>query len=220
MKYLDYFFTFCDCISILVILGMWFFSFSNAWVLLIITLYFFLSNCYKLSKLDKAASDSKNKIESCSLKNVYMIQSGKVKRNAYCTFNNIVIEDQFYNKLLEDGVDLDSVIFHEQYHLKNNHIMKKLILKYILIYLILSLIILSNRFTIFILIMTFVAYYIYSMWCEYMADQFAVDKTSKEDMIKTLSLVLQKEKRFVKLDFFDIHPSLKSRINHIRRYKK
>lgn len=58
------------------------------------------------------------------------------------------------------------------------------------------------------------------MWCEYMADQFAVDKTSKEDMIKTLSLALQKEKSFVKIDFFNIHPSLKSRINHIRRFKK
>ena len=220
MKYFDYFFTLCDCISILSIIGMWFLSFSNIWVLLLITLYFFLSNCYKINKLDKTASDSKNKVESCTLNNVYMIQTGKVKRNAYCTFTNIIIEDQFYKNLLESGVDLNTVIFHEQYHLKKNHVMKKLFLRYILIYLILSSIILSNRITILIFVITFVAFYIYSIQCEYMADQYAVDNTSKEEVIKTLCLASQKEKGFIKIDLFDIHPSLNNRISRIKRYKK
>lgn len=219
MKYLDYFFMFFDCISVFAIFGMWFFSVSNVWVLLLIIIYSFFSNCYKLSKLDKSASNSKNKVETCTIKNVYMIQTGKVKRNAYCTFNNIFIEDEFYNRLLENDVDINAVIFHEQYHLKKNHVMKKLFLKYILIYMIFNSIILSKRITILIII-TFVAFYIYSIQCEYLADQYAVDNTSKEEMIKTLSLVTPKQKGFMKIDFFDIHPSVKNRISRIKRYKK
>lgn len=107
-----------DLISILLIFGMWFFAIKNMWLISIITVYAFLSNCFRLVCMEKRYLDENNRIKSTKLKNVYLVKNIEIKNNAFCCFNNIFLEENLYNELINNSISLNTVIFHEQYHLQ------------------------------------------------------------------------------------------------------
>ena len=194
---------------------MWFFAIKNMWLISIITVYAFLSNCFRLVCMEKRYLDENNRIKSTKLKNVYLVKNIEIKNNAFCCFNNIFLEENLYNELINNSISLNTVIFHEQYHLKKHHLLFKLILKYLVVFLIFTCTIFSGKY-LFLLVVFATLFYVYSLSCEYKADQYALNYCSKEDMVKMLKIACRKPKKSNKIDFFDFHPALEKRIKRLK----
>jgi Zn-dependent protease with chaperone function len=164
------------------------------------------------------------------IKNIFTYTSDRSGRVSIFSIGNRIKNSvyiaEIYLKILSEK-EIDSVLLHEEYHLKKNHYIKIKIFYFLFLLFIIYILLKIKEIDIIIITIVIIVNIIvkilinlYLKSCEYSADKYAFFLKKEKQNILTalekLNKITVSEKSILK-KVLETHPSLKKRINRLQR---